>query len=790
MAKRDSYKRVFPIKIHYRDKEMASRDKIQAFHKMAERGFEEIERAIGDIYNTENATGSPLSDQPVYINSLGRAIGSMSDIVPVLSGIDAYSPVLAEKMRDMSYNVIPHPSQTVKLEVGCKFDMTESPNATERTCVKNQTAFYRQIQGTETGICQNTSCPSWSARDGRKINSSICQEDSSTQTFREYKLVVPTEQRTVITPQVIYYSNAGIIYDKYRTDGGASAYGEDRSDPSQSWALATNASISVSGVSEKATYEYPGLNTDATYDMVIEVPAIETDQTVEVNNIPLATIQGTSENPTRYFFNLSAFSSISSIRVDITPSDTDADTVAAVSQIWLIENTPERHRNHGIRLLLPLALDNLTAGTQIPPNFVQLFDTDTNVNRIIDSVRVFSTRFNPKDADLNQNTNRDSFDIQLFGDQKLEVGNDRYLAVTTGAPVASTLGALLEAFVEHVSDQKIHLSRSEVCELLSDRTYCCDDRLKIDLDRTVPSTRIAPTSPSTYQIFTHIYGGFPPYTVTIDWGDGISDANASPIITSGVQVFTITSDVRPPSSPIEFSHTYADGGTYELDFDVTDDPDIFGCSATITNLVSPFNVGNPPVMDSEVRLDYATSYPDFVYQDITAGYNFTLTDADDWTTSPTWHVLSQVHNTDEESGKPDEYYWQFNNSEGLTFAFQYEDISGVQETINFVNSSGTLANNLIQEDSVVVSKGGSIFNQGTDYSVDFVSGIITVNGSTIGANESSVVVSYKHYHNAANLADVPNQWVTLGSDTNASVIDLSTLTTRTDLNTIRFKVKE
>ena len=442
-------------------------------------------------------------------------------------------------------------------------------------------------------------------------------------------------------------------------------------------------------------------------------------------------------------------------------------------------------------MLLPKALDTLSAGTEIPANFLQVFDTQINVNTVLDHVRTFSSRFNPKSSDLNLQTFRDSFDITIYGDQKLEIGNDRYLGVTTGAPLTSVVGALLYAFVDHTSDTEIHLNREQICELLSDKSFCCDGRLKASISNLYPSSKIAPTAPATYRILSHIYGGFPPYTVVINWGDSLSDSLVTPTISSGIQIFELTSDRRPPLQAYEFSHDYDDAGTYSISFDITDDASVFGCSKSLTSQVSPFNVGNPPVMDSEIRLDYATSYPSFAYQDITAGYNFTTTEDSEWTLNPQWHVLTQVHNTDIESGKPDEYYWKFKNSEALTFKFQYEDISGVQETINFTNSSGVLSNDLIQQDSVVITKGSSVFVQGTDYSVDWTSGIIQVTGSGIPANASSYIVRYNHYLNAANLTAVQaGQWVNLGSETNALNIDLSNLTNRVDLNTIRFKIKD
>lgn len=782
MAKSDAYKNTYPIKLSFKEKELASRDKIQAIQKMTERAFGEIERAIGDIYNTQNATNSVLSDDRLYINSLGRSIGPMSDLVPILSGISQYTPVLSSKMEGLTYNVIPHPTQTVKCEVGCKWDATPTPNATSRACLKGQTAFYRKIEGANTGVCQNTSCPDWSARDGQKINSSICQPDPSSQTFRDYKLVLPKEARTVATPRVKYYSNCGISYDKYRTDLGAANYFGSRAEPTNTYAFTQN-------ISEPIAYTYPNLSSSNTYNLVIEVPALETDQVIQVNNVALASVQGVSTEPTRYYISLSSLTNISNISIKVTPKSTGAS--AALSQIWLIENNVKPHFNFDIPLLLPSVLDDLSAGTEIPPNFLQVFDTKENVNQILANVKTFSARFNPLNNSLNQSTNRDSFDVRIYGDQKLEVGNSRYLAVTVGTPLAPTLGALLEAFVEHASDTTIHHTREEICQLLADRTYCCDDKLQVELASLSPANKIAPTSPASYIINAHIYGGFPPYTVTVDWGDGNTDLTASPIIVSGVQTFELTNDVRPPDAPYEFRHTYTIGGTYDVTFDVVDDPNVFACEASLTPFVTPFNVGSPPSIDSEVRLDYATSYPNFVFQDITAGYNFTTTSESDWLSNPTWHVLTQVNNSDEESGKPDEFYWSFNNPEGLTFKFQYEDVSGVySENVNFTASTANLANNLIQQNSVVVSKGTTVFIEGVDYTVNYETGVITATGSSIGSNETNFEVDYFHYHNAVNSADVSNQWITLGSETNAETIDLSSFTTRTDLNTIRLAIKE
>ena len=62
---RDAYGRTFPVNISFSEKELASRDKIQAFEKLSEQGFRTLERAIGDIHNAENAANSPLAGQPL-----------------------------------------------------------------------------------------------------------------------------------------------------------------------------------------------------------------------------------------------------------------------------------------------------------------------------------------------------------------------------------------------------------------------------------------------------------------------------------------------------------------------------------------------------------------------------------------------------------------------------------------------------------------------------------------------------------------------------------------------------
>lgn len=794
MAKRDAYSRTFPIKIRYRNREVADSSKLNAFEKQVELGFFELERAIGDIYNTENAQNSILSDQPLYINSLGRALGPMADIVPPLSGIEEFSPTLADRLSDATYNVIPHPDQSVKCEIGCKFDQTEGPTSTARTCTKGLLAFYRQQEGAQTGICQTENCPGWSGRDGQSVDSSICSTTAAADTFREYKVVCPPELRSVDSWEVKFYSNAGIAYDKYRIDNGLTGFTTNRSDPSSTYALATNASLVVSGVTEQVRYEYPNLNVTASYIVVMEIPALDTSQTVEVNNVPQATVAGTSLRPTRLFFDLTGLTGSTRLLVTTKPSNSASDAIAAVSQVWIIEKLNSRHRNYNIQLLLPQELDGLSAGTEIPPNFVQLYDTDTNVNRVLDSTRVFATRFNPLDGTLNANSNRDAFDITLFGDQQLEVGNDRYLTVTVGTSVSEAVGALLEAFVEHVSDKDLHITREEACTILADRSFCCDDRLKIDIESLSPATKVAGASPATYTISTFIYGGFPPYTITIDWGDGGTDDTLG--IVSGVQTFTLTTDLNPDGGlPATFEHVYSGTGTYTVDFDVADNPDVFGCTASATNLVSPFNVGNPPTIVAEVRQDNFTEYPNFVFTDPAAGYNFITTDEDDFTLNPTFHVLTQIHNTDPEDGKPVKFDWDFNNPDSLQYQFYIENVTLAEnETLVISSSSGTLAEDFVQQDSLVLKNlaGTRIYDQDVDYTVDWVSGLVTVVPGGSIADNVSVTARYHHYAYASTLADVSgvNQWVALGGIKSTSTIDLLDFTTNSGVNTIRFKVKE
>ena len=794
MSKKDTYNRVFPFKIRYQNKDIVDEGRLNAFEKLVERGFGDLERAIGDIYNTENATNSSLSNQPLYINSLGRSLGPMSEIIPPLSGIQPFSPALASRLAGATYNVIPHPDQVVKCEVGCKFDSLASSTSTARSCLKNRTAFYRINEGAQTGICQTTDCPDWSGRSGRSIDTLICDPNEVGNTYREYKIVTPPELRTVDTFTVAFYSNAGTSYDRYRIDtpGHAGFNDSNRSDPSKSWATTTNSELAASGIGGMIKYEYPNLDTSSTYIVVVEIPAVAASQIISVNSIPQAVIDSTDLQPTRVLIDLSSIVGSSRLLVTARPVGTGLDDTANISQIWIIEVSQNHHRNYGHPLLLPIVLDDLQPGTEIPPNFLQLFDTDSAVNRIIDKIRVFSARFNPK-GETNQSAFRDNFDVTIFGNQELEVNNNRYLGVTVGTSVATAVGSLLEAFIEHVSNESIHLSKEQVCELLADRSFCCDDRLKVVIASLEPTTRTTGSSPSTYYINTYIYGGFPPYDVVIDWGDGVSDTD----IVSGVQTYSITDDVGLDKTPYQFSHSYSGFGRYNLEFDVSDNPDIFGCSASITSQVSPFIVGSAPDVLPEIRLDRFSSYDTFLFTSMADGYAFTETPEVDWTSNPIYHVLTQVHNTDLEDGKPAIYSWTFDNPNGLAFQFYYENVSGVQaESLAFTAGAATLANDLIQQDSLALTSNGVSFALTTDYTVDWETGAVTLVGLGIGQNDT-VDAAYFHYWFAANSGEVSgvNQWIALGSETSStttsgSVISLSDLTFRTDLNTIRFKVRE
>jgi hypothetical protein len=203
MAKRDSLSRTYPLKVRYKSKDLADSSRLIAFQKLSEQAFRDLERAIGDLYNTENATNSVLSSSPLYMNSLGRALGSMANLEPVLSGVDEYAPTLTNKLQDATYNVIPHPDQSVKCEVGCAFDGYDPSDATPaRKCLKSFDAFYLQQQGSNTGVCQAVQCPGWSGRDGQAIEITDCDPDLTSKTFREYKLVMPTEARNVDTYSV------------------------------------------------------------------------------------------------------------------------------------------------------------------------------------------------------------------------------------------------------------------------------------------------------------------------------------------------------------------------------------------------------------------------------------------------------------------------------------------------------------------------------------------------------------------------------------------------------------
>ena len=796
MSKKDTYNRVFPFKIRYQNRDIADEGRLNAFEKLVERGFGDLERAIGDIYNTENATNSSLSNQPLYINSLGRSLGPMSEIIPPLSGIQPYSPVLASRLASATYNVIPHPDQVVKCEVGCKFDSLASSTSTARSCLKNRTAFYRINEGAQTGICQATDCPDWSGRSGRSIDTLICDPNEVGNSYREYKIVTPPELRTVDTFRVAFYSNAGTNYDRYRIDtpGHTGFNDSNRSDPSKSWATTTNSELAASGIGGTIKYEFPNLDTSSTYIVVVEIPAVAASQIISVNSIPQAVIDSTDLQPTRVLIDLSSIVGSSRLLVTAKPAGSALNDSASISQIWVIKVSQSHHRNYGHPLLLPMVLDDLQPGTEIPPNFLQLFDTDISSNRIIDKIRVFSGRFNPKSA-ANQNTYRDNFDITLFGNQELEVGNDRYLGVTVGTSVATAVGSLLEAFIEHVSNESIHMSKEAVCELLADRSFCCDDRLKVVIASLQPTTRVAGSSPSTYYINAYIYGGFPDYTVTVDWGDGSSDESISLI--SGIQTYTIGSDIGLDQDPYQFSHAYTDYGRYNLTFDVTDDPDIFGCSASITSQVSPFIVGSAPDVLPEIRLDRVTSYDAYEFTTMSDGYAFTETPEADWTANPVYHILTQVHNTDLEDGKPAIYSWTFDNPNGLAFQFYYENVSGIQgEQLAFTGGNGTLANDFIQQDSLALTLNGVSYSLDTDYTVNWQTGAVVLVGSGIG-QEETVDAAYFHYWYAGDLAAVSgaDQWIALGSETSStttsgSVIALSDLTYRTDLNTIRFKVRE
>lgn len=809
MAKRDSLSRTYPLKIRYQSKDLADSSRLIGFQKLTEQAFMEIERAVGDLYNTENAQNSILSNNPLFMNSLGRALGSMSNLEPTLSGVDEFSPTLANRLIDTTYNVIPHPDQAVKCEVGCTFDGYDPSDQTVvRKCLAGFDAFYRQQEGSNTTVCQAVQCPGWSGRDGQLIELSSCDPDSTSKTFREYKLVVPTEARNVDTFGVKYYSNCGASpYDRFRSDTGQVNFDSiNKTDPSRNWALATTDLI-VSGTTSSVQYDYPDLSETSSFILVVEIPRLDLGQTLSINNVSFGLVNGSSSEPTRYLFDLSNLNIGTSMSVRIEPADDSDGEQAAVSQIFVIEKANSPHRNFGQPLLLPKALEGLSAGTEIPPNFVQVFDTDTSVNRMLDKVLTFSARFEIP-GETNLSTARDSYNIRIFDNQSLEISNDRYITVTVGMDVATTVGALLEAFVEHVSDPDIHISEDRICELLQDKTACCADSYVVQVQSLTPANREASGPGDTYSIKLWIYGGTPIYDIDIDWGDGLSDTDLS--IVSGVQTFELGEDRNPSfGEPFEISHQYAAKGTYELSLVVTDDTvNGFGCSSDISSLVSPFNVGSPPEIDLEVRLDNISSFAGsdpalpvaYVFQDIEAGYNFTETPASDWSTADVnYHIMTQVHNTDTEDGKPSIFQWIIDNPDGLTYQFYYENVTEITgESLVFITSSGTLVvSGFVQQDSLVLKRAdGQVLVQDTDYLVNWLSGTVTaVVGQSISANET---VTAKYFHYAfMTRGDDPTtlstqQWTALNGVINTAQIDINVvdgerLTPKQDINTIRFK---
>jgi len=216
-------------------------------------------------------------------------------------------------------------------------------------------------------------------------------------------------------------------------------------------------------------------------------------------------------------------------------------------------------------------------------------------------------------------------------------------------------------------------------------------------------------------------------------------------------------------------------------------------------LVFPFNVGSPPEIDFEVRYDNTTSYHTYVYDDITAGYNFTETDVADWdTANANYHVVTQVHNTDTEDGKPFIYQWAISNPDGLTYQFYYENVTRItDEALSFTAYSGTLAQDFVQQDSLVLKRSdGSILVQGTDYEVNWTSGTVTGTLSQSLSAAENVTANY-FYYDYMDVGDDPtdlstSQWTTLGTAINTANIDLNVtdgtrLTTKQDFNTIRFK---
>lgn len=806
MAKRDAFSTTYPIKVRYQNADLADSTRLIGFQKMTEQAFREIERAVGDIDNVENAQNSILSDNPLYINSLGRALGSMANLIPPLSGVHEFSPTLAVKLQDATYNVIPHPDQGIKCEVGCKFDgFDPSDIVPARKCLLGLVAFYRQQEGSNTTICQTESCPGWSGRDGQAIEIIDCDPSLTSKTFREYKLVMPAEMRNVETFRVKYYSNSGASsYDKFRSDTGQIASNSiDVTNPSNNWALAINA-IAVSGTSSSVQYDYPNLDPNNNYIVVIEVPALDLGQTILINNVSFGAINGTSVEPSRYLFDLSDLNIGTSISIKVSPATSTDGDQAAVSQVFIIEKNNAPHRNFGIPLLLPKAVDGLTPGTEIPPNFLQIFDTHSDVNRILDKTKVFAARFETP-GPSNLGTNRDSFVVKIYDDQRLEVGNDRYLAVTVGMDVATTVGALLEAFIEHVSDPDLHVSEDRICQLLQDKTFCCTDSFTVQVQSLTPANKKTGSEGDFYIIKLWIYGGTAPYTITVDWDDNSEDSELG--IVSGVQTFTLGEDRNPAipgQEPFELSHQFNTKGTYDLSLVVMDDPDNgFGCTADISSQVSPFNVGSPPSIDVEVRLDQVTSYPNYIFGDIEAGYNFTSTPSEDFNSdNANYHVVTQIHNTDEEDGKPWIFDWLIENTDSLTYQFYYENVTQKSgETLSFINYSGTLAvSGFVQQDSLVLKRSnGQVLTQDVDYSVNWLSGTVTAAvGVSLGANES-VTARYFHYAFMTR-GDDPltlsgQQWTQLNSPVNTVILDINVnagtqLTTRKDINTIRFKVRE
>ena len=112
-------------------------------------------------------------------------------------------------------------------------------------------------------------------------------------------------------------------------------------------------------MAEEIRYEYPNLSVDANYTVVFEVPAIETDQIVSINNIPFATVQGTSREPTRYLIDLQGIDNLSKLRLTAQPTTTDVGALAAISQVWVVESQSKPHRNKDVPLILPDVLDDV-----------------------------------------------------------------------------------------------------------------------------------------------------------------------------------------------------------------------------------------------------------------------------------------------------------------------------------------------------------------------------------------------------------------------------------------------